>query len=166
MFGKFHLFLVVGCTFVFFSLNGCNDSTEVSSGKNLAPYGVFTLERREEYKIVIEKDNVYQLCKSAYCTSGQYIHDQENKNFIKLLDFYKMDLGLDLEKIAVENGYIDGNYEMAVEYRLSEPSPNDLVFSVSDHCSSPCFVLGLNYSEGALFLRDNDTDDSGHKVGK
>ncbi len=128
----------------------------MSNAKKLEPYGVFNLEGRNEYKIVIERNGVYKLCKVAYCASGRYVHAQENNEFLKLLDFYKMNLGLELEKIAVENGYIDGNYELALEYRLSNASPNDLVFSVSDYCSSPCFLLGINYTESALFLREQE----------
>lgn len=151
-----HLSLAVVFAFVLLSIHGCSEPKDFSDTQHVEPYGVFKLEGRNEYQIVIEQNNVYKLCKLAYCTSGKYIHVQENKKILKLLDFYKMNLGLEMEKIAIENGYIDGNYEMAIEYRSNNPFPNDLVFSVSDYCSSPCFLLGIYYSEGALFLRDNE----------
>lgn len=137
---------------MFYGFCSYSDLSKGSVAKE--PYGYFKLKGNEDYQIIVNKDNVYYLCSSKYCTSGNYVSVNNKKNIIKLMGFYKKTQGLEIEKLAVSHGYYEGNYELAVEHRVSEPSPDDLVFYVHSSCGEEYFFLGNYHPDGAVFVRD------------
>jgi|GEM_PF-4375053 len=133
------------------SLFGCGEAEKVKDLKYLSPIGGF---KYNEYKIIVKPDNGYDLCQHGQCVSGHYVPLGDGGKTIRLIDFYNSQMGLDLEKLAVDNGYMDHQLDMAIEYRMKGSNPNDLVFSVSDYCETPCFFWGDYYPDGLFFKLD------------
>lgn len=133
------------------SLIGCDVVHKVEDLKYLSPIGGFI---HNEYKIIVKPDKTYDLCQHGQCVSGHYVPLGDGGKTLRLIDFYNSQIGLDLEKLAVENGYMDHQLDTAIEHRKKGSYPNDLVFSASDYCDVPCFFLGDYYSEGLFFKLD------------
>lgn len=132
-------------------LFGCGEAEKVKDLKYFSPIGRFTFD---DYQIIVKPDQAYDLCHHGQCVTGPYIPVGDGGKTVKLINFYNNQFGLDLEKLAVDNGYMDYQLDMAIENRKTGNQPNDLVFSVSNYCETPCFFLGDYYPDGLFFKLD------------
>ena len=103
------------------------------------------------------QDQKYLLCSPKKCEHGSYQKVPANYGVI-LLDFYLLDIGLEIERLSHGNGETEAFYITMNKLRLKFPRANDLSFNIADCSGIPCVGIG-HTRVGVKFYKIEDFDE-------
>jgi len=137
-------------------LFSCSSRMPATVSKVASPLGLYKSNTNQKYWLAIMQNNKYLLCSTVDCFNGKYERVPANYGVI-LIDFYKSQIGLDIEKLSHGLNNTESFYVAMKKLRMNSNRANDLAFNIGDCYNVPCVGIG-HTREGVKFYRIEDFD--------
>lgn len=121
-----------------------------------SPLGLYKSNTDQKYWLAIMTESKYLLCSPKNCSQGKYQKIPANYGVI-LLDFYRTEVGLAIERLSHGKGETDEFYTAINLIRKNSLRANDLAFNIGDCDGIPCVGIGHTRA-GVKFYKIDDFD--------